>query len=150
MFATTQTAYRMAMDIQRRLFFTSQKKGISATELASVARAWSIIEDQKRVMRGKAKPRAANVDELKKMSRRPVHGDGPIEASPDEIQELMAKLNGRPAELSTEDQNGASTEPKVETPIGQVNVNADPKTDAQRKGISFGSGGYWQGRRGGE
>jgi hypothetical protein len=82
--AVSSPRYHDAVELQRILLTAARKAETGPVALAAVARAWTDLEQEKRVMRpkkplvnGKGKPR-------------PAIAQGPIEASPEELRAAPA------------------------------------------------------------
>ena len=68
-----RNALKQLLDIQRRLYETSQDRKVTASALAQVARAWSELEERKRILRMKPAPKPVDVSmQAGKSKRRPV------------------------------------------------------------------------------
>src|ERR1035441_648610 len=59
---TTSTAFRQAKELQTLAFTTAFEQGTTASARAQLMRAWSELEERKRILRMKPKPKDIDVD----------------------------------------------------------------------------------------
>lgn len=59
------------LDLQEQLYSKGMAKDIPPTALAQVARAWSELEERKRILRMKPKPKDVDVSELNRKLKPP-------------------------------------------------------------------------------
>jgi hypothetical protein len=86
------TAYSQAVAMQQMLLADALKPETPPRERAQVARAWAELEERKRVLRMKPKPRDVDVLELQRrkainLAMRGIEEAPLVEASPDETTE---------------------------------------------------------------
>jgi hypothetical protein len=65
-----RNALRQALQLQQRVYEEGIKKGIRPIELAQLARAWDVLEDRKRILRGRPLPGSLKPEKPKNKQRR--------------------------------------------------------------------------------
>ena len=84
-----RTALRQALQIQQRVFEASVKDGVKPSDLAQLARAWDVLEDRKRVLRGRPLP--GSLKPLQVKPKRRSFSVMPIPRHPEDDSEPMAE-----------------------------------------------------------
>lgn len=69
---------RQALHLQQCVYEAGVKKGVQPRDLAQLARAWDVIEDRKRILRGRPLPGSLKPEKPKRKSPQ-VHGPNFIE-----------------------------------------------------------------------
>jgi|WetSurMetagenome_2_1015567.scaffolds.fasta_scaffold1269446_1 hypothetical protein len=65
-----RVALRQVLQLQQRLFEESGKAGVKPSDLAQLARAWDILEERKRILKGRPLPGSLKPATLKTPKRK--------------------------------------------------------------------------------
>ena len=113
--------------MQRLLLDAARSKKTNASSLAQLARAWSELEERKRVLKMQPKPKDLDTTKLKKVPRESLAG--PVEVPPEDWVERTRdeRLKGQ-----------TPNEPPQGTPGNQSPGTSKGELAGDDQGISFG------------
>lgn len=117
--------YKQILAMQDNLFLRAMREQEDNAKAASCARAWEVLEERKRIMRGRLKP--GSINESRKAASQP---DKRRRRSDDDVKPIgpVEPKRDEPVEPAKSETVEPRTEPNQSDPAPSPIVQADPRT----------------------